>query len=142
MSAVVLDARDLDIEELDALGLGKLLVGLQHQALDPLAALEVLLDDFLDVVLVLVGVPDRVGIDHHGRTQLAALHATGLGDGDVAEPRRLDAPGDHFHEVAPAAVGATAARMALGPLVAAAEDVGFVIKFRFLELGSHDCVLS
>src|SRR5262245_58904702 len=50
------------------------------QALDDAAVLKMLADDLVDVVLVDVGVPDGVGIDHNTRPFLAAVKAPRLVD--------------------------------------------------------------
>ena len=43
-----------------------------------------LVDDFLDVVLVHVGVPGLLGIAHHHRVLLAAVEAASLVDANLA----------------------------------------------------------
>src|SRR5258707_1153257 len=53
---------------------------LHPQPLDDTAVLEVLLDDLVDVGLVDVGVPDRVGVDDNARAFLAAVEAARLVD--------------------------------------------------------------
>ena len=58
----------------------------QQQALDDLALLQVRIDDLVDVVLVDIGVPGGVGIDHRDRAAGAAVQAAGLVDADPARP--------------------------------------------------------
>src|SRR3954469_2437919 len=50
------------------------------QPLDDAPVLHVLLDDLVDIGLVHVGVPDRVGIDHDAGAFLAAVEAARLVD--------------------------------------------------------------
>src|SRR5207245_7462078 len=54
------------------------------QALHRLALLQVRIDDLVDVVLVDVGVPDGVGVDHRHRTAGAAVQAACLVDAHLA----------------------------------------------------------
>ena len=61
-------------------------VGRQQQALDDLAALQVRVDDLVDVALVDVGVPDALGIDDRDRAAGAAVEAAGLVDAHLAGP--------------------------------------------------------
>src|SRR3954471_2597835 len=58
------------------------------QPLDDAPVLHVLLDDLVDVGLVHVGVPDRVGIDHDAGAFLAAVEAAGLVDAHLALARK------------------------------------------------------
>ena len=53
---------------------------------------EVLLDDLVDVRLVDVGVPDRLGVDDDARAFLAAVEAARLVDADLAGPGRASVP--------------------------------------------------
>src|SRR5688572_24761696 len=104
------------------------------QPFDHAAVLQVLLDDLVDVRAVDVRVPDRVRVDHHARTFLAAVEATRLVDPDLAlpgEPELLDALLGVIAQLRRALGGAarTVARLAL---VAAEEDVLVVIGHRVI----------
>src|SRR5688500_2571715 len=102
---------------------------LHPQALDHPSIQHVLIDDLVDVRLVDVRVPDRVGIDHHARPLLAAVEATGLVHAHLAGTRkaeRLDAAlGVVAHARGALVVAAGAAAVAL---VAAEEDVSLVVR--------------
>jgi len=50
----------------------------QHQALDWLAACYVRLDDFVDIGLGDVPIPDRLGINHDIRAMFALIETAGL----------------------------------------------------------------
>src|SRR5688572_5036649 len=100
---------------------------LQHQAFHAFALDDVLLQDLFRVLDGAVGVPDLLGIDHHGGAELAAVEAQRLVDAHAIEAELLGAP---LHVVAQplrALLLAAAARMALRPLVHAAEHVRLVI---------------
>src|SRR5688500_15458659 len=105
------------------------------QALDDAAAHEVLLDDLVDVLLVHVRVPGLLGVDHHHRSQLAAVEAAGLVDAHLAlagELELLDALlGVLLHRL-----GAVAGAAILGglALVEAEEHVVLVV--------AHDAILA
>jgi len=58
--------------------------GASAQTLDDAAAHEVLVDNFVDIFPVHVGVPHGLGIDDHHRTLLAAIKAARLVDADLA----------------------------------------------------------
>src|SRR5512139_473573 len=64
------------------------------QALYYLAVFEVRLDDLVDVALIDIGVPDRLRLNRHHRTVVAAVHAAGRVDADAVflggDARRLD----------------------------------------------------
>src|SRR5688572_3115368 len=100
---------------------------LQHQAFHAFALDDVLLQDLFRVLDGAVGVPDLLGIDHHGGAELAAVEAQRLVDAHAVEAELL---GARLHVVAQplrALLLAAAARMALRPLVHAAEHVRLVI---------------
>src|ERR1041385_4299392 len=63
------------------------LVGGQHQPLDPSAILQMRLDDFVDVLRVLVAVPDALGIDHHVGAVFAAVEAARRVAADILDPQ-------------------------------------------------------
>src|SRR5688500_178873 len=83
-----------------------------------------LVDELVDVLAVHVGVPDRVGVDHHDRALLAAVEASRLVDAHLAGPGELQALdailGVVAHFLRAAAVAALLAFLAL---VAAEENV-------------------
>ncbi len=51
---------------------------LDFQTLDHLTRNDMRIDDLVDIMFVDIGVPDRFGVDHHHRTFLTAIQATGL----------------------------------------------------------------
>ncbi|OMP13991.1 hypothetical protein COLO4_00490 [Corchorus olitorius] len=55
-----------------------------HQPFNGFAFDQMALDDFVDVFLVDEGVPDGLGVDHHDRTEFAAVEAAGLVDAHAA----------------------------------------------------------
>ena len=64
-----------------------------QQALDDLAILQVRLHDFINVVVIDIAVPDRIGIHHTHGACSAAVETARLIDpylADSAQPRRLD----------------------------------------------------
>src|SRR5687767_8411728 len=102
---------------------------LHPQALDHPSVHYVLFDDLVDVRLVDVGVPDRVGIDDHAGAFLAAVEAARLVHAHLARARqaeRLDAAlGILAHARRALVVAAGAAAVAL---VAAEENVSLVVR--------------
>src|SRR5262245_50111700 len=100
---------------------------LQHQALDAAAFDQMLLQHLVDVLLGRAAIPNAFGIDHQVGAQLAAVKTARVVDTHLLQPQVL---GAGLHIVAQGLrplVGATAARMAVGPPVGATEDVRFVI---------------
>src|SRR5688572_1683285 len=98
------------------------------QALHDAAVLEMLADDLVDVVLIDVGVPDSVGVDHGNRPLLAAIEAARLVDANLAGAGKLEALDAVLGVVAHLLRAAVvAALLAVGALVAAEEDVALVI---------------
>src|SRR3954470_20114267 len=63
---------------------------LHPEPLDDTAVLQVFFDDLVDVRLVDIGVPDRVGIDDDAGTFLAAVEAARLIDADLAFAREAE----------------------------------------------------
>ena len=63
-------------------------IGRYQQPLNHLAQLEVRFNNFVDIVLINIGVPDRFGIDHSHRPRGAAIQATGFVDADLACTRQ------------------------------------------------------
>src|SRR5688572_23685928 len=57
---------------------------LHPEALDDAAVLQMLFDDLVDVGLIDVRVPDRIGVDHDAGTFLAAIEAARLIYADLA----------------------------------------------------------
>src|SRR6056297_387931 len=108
----------------------------QHQALDRLAADDVALDDFLEVVFVDVGVPDSIRIDDQHRPQFATVQAAGGVGARAAgagQPQFLEAFLGPVAQLGRAALGARRPVGALGALVGAEEQVPFVIHVIFAE---------
>jgi hypothetical protein len=60
---------------------------LELQTLDHTPLDEVLVDNFIHVLAIQIGVPDRLGIHHHDRAFLAAIQAAGGIDAHPALPR-------------------------------------------------------
>src|ERR1051326_2835919 len=113
------------------------LVRRQHQPVDPATLLEVGFDDLVDIRLVLVTVPDALGVDHHVGAVLAAVEATGGIEANVLHaelPRFLTRIAAQLVKTAGGlgARHAAAARMALGPHVVAHEDVTLVEQLRIV----------
>ena len=54
------------------------------QALDNLAANQMRVDDFIDILGIDVGVPDTLGVDHQHGAFFAAVETTGLVDANLA----------------------------------------------------------
>src|SRR5688572_1279841 len=83
-----------------------------------------LVDDLVDVLAIHVGIPDRIGVDHHDRALLAAVEASRLIDAHLAGPGELQALdavlGVVAHLLRAAAVAALLAFLAL---VAAEKDM-------------------
>src|SRR5205814_5910580 len=107
------------------------LVGRQHQALDPSAILQMRLDDLVDVLRVLVAVPDALGIDDHVGAVFAAVEAARRIAADILDPqlpRLLAHIAAQFFD--PTRLGgarrARTARMTLRPRIGADKDVAVV----------------
>src|SRR5262249_27528322 len=100
------------------------------QPLDHAPVAQVLVDDLVDVALVDIGVPDRVGVDDHAGALLAAVEAAGLVDSYLAlagEPELFHAllgVVAHLRAAARVAAGTIGVRVAL---VTAEENVLRVI---------------
>jgi hypothetical protein len=102
--------------------------GGEAQALDGVAADEVLLDDFVRVARVREAIPDAFWVDDEDRTVLALIEAAGLVDADAV----LQAGG--FHSVFERAaqflavlVGATGACGGFVSLIDADEKMAFIV---------------
>src|SRR3546814_9235337 len=67
----------------------RLVLGMQQEAPDPPALHQVRLQDLLGILDRAVVIPDAFRIDHHGRTQLAAVEAAGLVDPHPLEAELL-----------------------------------------------------
>src|SRR6188508_527533 len=106
-------------------------IGRGQQALHDLAVLQVRIDDLVDVVLVDVGVPDGLGIDHRHRPAGAAVEAPGLVHPDAARPGKLLLL-DPRLAVVECLLGIVilAACLAVVALVEAEEDVALVVRVR------------
>src|SRR5215469_14165679 len=104
----------------------QLVLGFQHQPLHPPALDQMQRQDLVHFLAGPHVVPDPLGIDHHRRSELAAIEAAAAVDAHAAEPELLR---PHLHVVAQAfgALGlAAAAGMARWPLVDAAEYMRLV----------------
>src|SRR5947199_1357798 len=75
----------------------RLLLGPQHQPRYSPTALHIRLEDLVDVGGIAIAVPDPFGIDHHRRSELAAIEAAGGVYARIGEAELL---GAHFHVVA------------------------------------------
>jgi hypothetical protein len=101
------------------------------QAFDNLPADDMDVDDFVDIFIVDVGVPDTFRINHHCRSLFAALKAAGFVDPHFAfagQAELLDAALGVFLCSLGAAVGATNP-VARGTLVQAEKYMVFVKRF-------------
>jgi hypothetical protein len=96
----------------------------QAQALDRTVARNVGLNNLGDVRELYVSIPDTLGIDHHGRTVLALVEASGVVSPDGGlQPAEGELSLKGALEVAGASGIAASARVATRALVAAYEDV-------------------
>src|ERR1019366_3171164 len=100
----------------------------QEQALDDLAALEVRIDDLVDVGRIDVRVPDAFGIDDGHRAAGAAIEATRLVDAHPARPAELLGL-DARLAMIEAGLGAVmrARVLTVFPIIEAKEDVPLVV---------------
>jgi hypothetical protein len=72
---------------MDGTGSRPQIESLELKALDYMPLDEVLVDNFIHVLAIDVGVPDRLGIHHHDRSFLAAIQTAGGIDAHPALPR-------------------------------------------------------
>jgi len=107
-------------------GLGVDAAVTEPQTLDRAVTYDVRPDDLGDVGHVYVSIPNALGIDHHGRTVLALVEASGfVGANGVFEPTKSELGFEGPLKFG-GAVGITAsAGMSLGTPVAAYENVFF-----------------
>jgi hypothetical protein len=99
------------------------------QPVNDFSADQVAVDDFIDVMVVDVGVPRAFRIDHHDRAFFAAVEAAGLVDADLAlaaQVQVLDAAFRMFLGVLCAFV--KAARTSFFALIQAKKYVVFIVR--------------
>jgi len=102
------------------------LFGHQNQPLDPAAILDVGLQDLVDVLGILVMIPDAFRVDHHVGTELAAIEAARGVEADVLDPELARLLARVAAQLFAAAGAAAAARMAFGAHIGAHEDMAII----------------